>query len=182
MKGSLVWVLLGLLPVPAAAADLTLRTAVERALDKFPSVAAARAQQREAQEGLAAEKGARGPRGALNGWATQYQKPTLVSPIHSFKPSEIPDFDRTILQGQFSASYILWDGGATGARVAVAGSQVGGAEAALGAAEQDLAERVAAAYLTALGKARTLAAHDQRLAALEAELARARKLLDAGKA
>ncbi|HEY2291811.1 MAG TPA: TolC family protein [Thermoanaerobaculia bacterium] len=181
-RGLILIVLTGLLPFPAAADDLTLRAAVERALAKFPSVAAARAQQREAQEGLAAEKGSRGPRGALNGWATQYQKPTLVSPIHSFKPSEIPDFDRTILQGQLSASYTLWDGGATGARIAVAGSQVGGAEAALGAAEQDLAERVASAYLTALGKARTLAAHDQRLAALEAELARAQKLLDAGKA
>ncbi len=45
-----------------------------------------------------------------------------------------------------------------------------------------MAERVAAAFLTALGKARVLAAHDQRLAALEAELARSRKLLDAGKA
>ncbi|MFL6260618.1 MAG: TolC family protein [Thermoanaerobaculia bacterium] len=182
MKRGFLWMLAGLLPFPAAAAGLTLPAAVERALERFPSVAAARAQQRQAQEGLAAAEGARGPRGVLNGSAIQYEKPVAVTPIHGFTPSQLPDFDRTILQGQFSTSYTLWDGGATGARVAAAGSQLGGAEAALGAAEQDLAERVAAAYLTALGKARTLAAHDQRLAALEAELARARKLLDAGKA
>lgn len=182
MKLAFVLVAAGLLPLPAAAADLTLPAAVERALAKFPSVAAARAQQRQAQEGLAAEKGARGPRGVLNGWATQYQKPTVVGPIHGFTPGQLPDFDRTVLQGQIATSYTLWDGGATGARIAAAGSQLGGAAAALGAAEQDLAERVAASYLTALGKARTLAAHDQRLAALEAELTRARRLLDAGKA
>jgi outer membrane protein len=182
MKRGFILVLAGLLPLPAAAAGLTLPAAVERALEKFPSVAAARAQQRQAQEGLAAAREARGPRGVINGSAIQYEKPVAVTPIHGFTPGQLPDFDRTILQGQFSTSYTLWDGGATGARIAAAGSQLGGAEAALGAAEQDLAERVAAAYLTALGKARTLAAHDQRLAALEAELARARKLLDAGKA
>ncbi len=188
MKRGLVVVLLaGLLTAAGRAQEtppggLTLPAAVERALDKFPSVAAARAQQRQALEGLAAAEGARGPRGVLNGWATQYQKPVAVSPIHGFSPGQLPDFDRTILQGQFSTNYVIWDGGATGARIASAGSQLHGAEAALGAAEQDLAERVASAYLTALGKARTLAAHDQRLAALEAELARARRLLDAGKA
>jgi outer membrane protein TolC len=182
MKRGLVWMLAGFLPLPAAAAGLTLPAAIERALEKFPSVAAARAQQKQAQEGLAAAEGARGPRGVLNGWATQYQKPVAVSPIHGFSPGQLPDFDRTILQGQLAANYVIWDGGATGARIAAAGSQLGGAEAALGAAEQDLAERVAAAYLTALGKARTLAAHDQRMAALESELARSRRLLDAGKA
>ena len=188
MKRGLVVVLLaGLLPAAGRAQEappggLTLPAAVERALAKFPSVAAARSQQRQAQEGLAAEEGARGPRGVLNGWATRYQKPTVVGPIHGFTPGQLPAFDRTVLQGQFSTNYVIWDGGATSARIASAGSQLHGAEAALGAAEQDLAERVASAYLTALGKARTLAAHDQRLAALEAELVRARRLLDAGKA
>jgi outer membrane protein len=186
-RGLALMALAGLLPAAGRAAEappagLTLPAAVERALERFPSVAAARAQQRQAQEGLAATEGARGPRGVINGSAIQYEKPVAVTPIHGFSPGQLPDFDRTILQGQFSTSYTLWDGGATGARIAVASSQVNGAEAALGAAEQDLAERVAAAYLTALGKARTLAAYDQRLAALEAELARARRLLDAGKA
>jgi len=67
MKRCLILVICGLLSLPAAAADLTLPAAVERALDRFPSVAAARAQQREAQEGWTAEKGARGQRSALNG-------------------------------------------------------------------------------------------------------------------
>jgi outer membrane protein len=174
----------GLPPGQAAGAPrgLTLPAAVERALEKYPGVAEARARRRQAQEGLAAAQEARGPRGVINGSAFQYEKPVAVTPIHGFSPGLLPEFDRTILLGQLSVSYVLWDGGATGARVRAAGSELGGAGAALGAAEQDVAERVAAAILNALGKARTLAAHDQRLAALEAELARARKLLDAGKA
>jgi outer membrane protein len=182
----ILWVTIAGLPVPGRAAEaprgLTLPAAVERALEKFPSVAAARARQRAAREGLVAAEEARGPRGVLSGSAFQYEKPVAVTPIHGFSPGLLPEFDRTILLGQLSVSYLLWDGGATPARVKAAGSELGGAGAALSAAEQNVAERVAAAFLTALGKARTLAAHDQRLAALEAELARAHRLLDAGKA
>jgi len=176
--------LAGLLPVAGGAATapgLTLPAAVDRALERFPGVAAARALQRQAEEGLAAAEENRGPRAVLNGTATQYQKPMAVTPIHGFTPGQLPDFDRTLLLGQISVSYTLWDSGATSARVRAAGSQLSGAGSALGAAEQDLAERVASSYLTALGKARAVAAHDLRLAALEAELARARRLLEAGK-
>jgi hypothetical protein len=49
MKLAFILGIAGLLPHPATAADLTLPAAVERALARFPSVAAARAQQRQAQ-------------------------------------------------------------------------------------------------------------------------------------
>ncbi len=161
---------------------LTLPAAVERALAQFPSVAAARARQRQAEEALGEARAGHGPRGRATASATQFEEPMLVTPIHSFGPRLFPEFDETLLQGQLTVSYTLYDGGATGARVRAAGGQLGGAGAALGVAEQALAEQVAAAYLTALGKARVLAAHDTRLAALEAELARARLRLEAGKA
>jgi outer membrane protein TolC len=161
---------------------LTLPAAVERALARFPSVEAARARQRQAEEALGEARAGRGPRGRVTASATQYEEPMVITPIHGFGPGLFPEFDQTLLQGQLTVSYTLFDGGATGARVRAAGGQLGGAGAALGTAEQALAERVAAAYLTALGKARVLAAHDTRLAALEAELARSRLRFDAGKA
>jgi outer membrane protein len=161
---------------------LTLPAAVERALAQFPSVAAARARQQQAQEALGEARAGRGPRGHLTASATQFEKPMVVTPIHGFGPGQFPDFDDTLIQGQLALSYTLFDGGATGARVRAAGSQLGSAGAALGTAEQALAGQVAAAYLTALGEAQVLAAHDTRLGALEAELARARLRLQAGKA
>jgi len=175
--------LIALLAVPAQAQErLTLAAAVERALAQFPSVEAARARQRQAEAALGEARAGRGPRGRLTASATQFEEPMVVTPIHGFGPGLFPEFDKTLFQSQLTVSYTLYDGGATGARIRAAGSQLGSAGAALGAAEQVLAEQVAAAYLTALGKARVLAAHDTRLAALEAELARAQLRLKAGKA
>ena len=175
--------LIALVAVPVQAQErLTLAAAVERALAQFPSVEAARARQRQAEAALGEARAGRGPRGRLTASATQFEEPMVVTPIHGFGPGLFPEFDKTLFQSQLTVSYTLYDGGATGARIRAAGSQLGSAGAALGAAEQVLAEQVAAAYLTALGKARVLAAHDTRLAALEAELARAQLRLKAGKA
>ena len=183
MKTSLRNLLLIALATPLQAQEpLTLPAAVERALARFPSVEAARARQQQAQEALAEAQAGRGPRGRVTASATQYEEPMVITPIHGFGPGLFPEFDETLIQGQLALSYTLWDGGATGARVRAAGSQLEGAGAALGAAEQALAARVASAYLTALGKARVLAAHDTRLGALSAELERARLRLEAGKA
>jgi len=175
--------LIALVAVPVQAQErLTLAAAVERALAQFPSVEAARARQRQAEAALGEARAGRGPRGRLTASATQFEEPMVVTPIHGFGPGLFPEFDKTLFQSQLTVSYTLYDGGATGARIRAAGSQLGSAGAALGATEQVLAEQVAAAYLTALGKARVLAAHDTRLAALEAELARAQLRLKAGKA
>jgi outer membrane protein TolC len=175
--------LIALAAVPVQAQEpLTLPAAVERALARFPSVEAARARQQQAQEALAEAQAGRGPRGRITGSAIQYQEPMVITPIHGFGPGLFPEFDEMLLQGQLQVNYTLYDGGATPARIRAAGGQLSGAEAAVGTAEQALAEQVAAAYVTALGRARVLAAHDTRLAALEAELARTRLRLEAGKA
>jgi outer membrane protein len=175
--------LIALLTVPLRAQEpLTLPAAVEKALARFPSVEAARARRLQAEEALGEARAGRGPRARVTASATQYQEPMVITPIHGFGPGLFPEFDDTLLQGQLALSYTLYDGGATEARVRAASGQILGAGAALGTAEQALAEQVAAAYLTALGRVQVLAAHDTRLAALDAELARARLRLEAGKA
>ena len=175
--------LIALVAIPLQAQErLTLPAAVERALAQFPSVEAARARQQQAREALGEAQAGRGPRGRVTASATQYEEPMVVTPIHGFGPGLFPEFDETLLQGQLSLSYTLYDGGATGARIRAAGGQLGGAGAALGTAEQALAQQVAAAFLTALGKQQVLAAHDTRLSALNAELERSHLRLEVGKA
>ncbi|HYG65112.1 MAG TPA: TolC family protein [Thermoanaerobaculia bacterium] len=163
-------------------ARLTLAEAVERALARYPGVGAARARQEQAREAITEAKASRRPAGRLNATGTQYEEPMVVTPIHGFGPGLFPEFDTTVFQGTLTVSYTLWDGGATEARIRSAGEQAGVAGAALGAAEQALARRVAASYLTAQGQSQVLAAHDRRLAALQGELSRARQRFDAGKA
>lgn len=182
MKRSIPVLLLTLVTPIHAQEPLTLSTAVERALAHFPSVEIARARREEAEAALREAELSRRVRGRLTASGTQYEEPTIVTPIHAFRPDLLPDFEETLFQGVLTVSYTLYDGGATGARIRSAGAQLEGAEAALGSAEQVLARRVAAAYLRALGRGRVLAAHDRRLGSLESELDRVRQRFDVGKA
>lgn len=177
-----VLAVLAVLAVPAAAQPLTLSDAVERALSRFPAVEAARARQQEAEEALGEARASRRPRGRVIGSATQYQEPMVVTPIHGFGPGLFPEFDETLGQATFTVSYTLLDNGGIDAQVRTAGSQLEGAGAAVGSAEQLLARRVAAAYLMVLGQSRVLAAHDLRLNALRAELSRVQQRFDVGRA
>jgi outer membrane protein len=179
----LVLAALAVLAVPCAAAQaLTLPEAVERALSQFPAVEAARARQEEAEEALGEARASRRPRGRVTGAATQYQEPTVVTPIHGFGPGLFPEFDETLGQATLTVSYTLLDNGGIDAQVRSAGSQVEGAGATVGSAEQLLARRVAAAYLTVLGQSQVLAAHDVRLEAIRAELSRVQQRFDVGRA
>lgn len=161
---------------------LPLADAVERALARFPSVEAARARQDEAAEALGEARAARRPRGRLTGSAIQYEEPMVVTPIHGFGPGLFPEFDETLGQATLTVSYTLFDSGADAARIRSADAQSVAAGAALGSAEQILARRVAAAYLTVLGQHQVLTAHDERLVALGAELSRVRQRLEVGRA
>lgn len=177
---------LALLPRAGAAqgsgSPLPLSAAVERALARFPSVEAARARQAEAEAALGEAEAGRRLRGRVTGSATQYEEPMVVTPIHGFGPGLFPEFDETLGQATLTVNYTLWDGGATRSRIRSAGSQLAGAGAALSVAEQALARRVAASYLTVLGQSRVLAAHDLRLGAVEAELSRVRQRFGVGRA
>lgn len=173
---------LALLPTPGIAQEkLPLADAVERALARFPAVEAARARQQEAEAALGEARAGRRPRGRVTGSAIQYQEPMVVTPIHGFGPGLFPEFDETIGQATLTVSYTLFDSGADAARIRSADAQGLAAGAALGSAEQVLARRVAAAYLTALGQRQVLDAHDLRLEALRAELSRIELRFEVGR-
>jgi outer membrane protein TolC len=171
---------------PAAAQPggerLDLVGAVERALGRYPSVAAARAANAGAQAEVAAAAAALLPAARLASSATRFERPMVVSPIHGFTPGSFPQFDRTLFQTEIDVTYTLFDGGARAARIRQAAAQAAGAAAALDAAQQDLAARVATVYLDVLDREQELAAHDQRLEALQAELDRVGKLFAVGRA
>ena len=161
---------------------LPLPDAVDQALARFPSVEASRARQEEAQRALDEARFNRRAKGRLTASAIQYEEPMVVTPIHGFGPGLFPKFDETLGQATLTVSYTLFDSGADAARIRSATSQTEAAGAALGAAEQILARRVAAAYLAALGQSQVLEAHDLRLQALQAELSRVRQRFEVGRA
>lgn len=170
---------------PASAAlpqPLTLSAAVERALGRYPAVTAARSRLVEATEATGEVAASRGPMLKLNAQALGYDDPMLTSPIHSFRPADIPPFSETIVQGSLNVAYTLIDSGANRERSRQAEAQEATAGAALSATEQAVAARVATAYAGALARAEILAAQEARVAALGLELDRARQLFAAGKA
>jgi outer membrane protein TolC len=168
---------------PATApAPLTLAEAVERALGRYPAIAAARARAAEAAAATAEAAMSRGPIVKLNAVGLEYDDPMITSPIHSFVPADFPPFAETIVQATIGASYILIDSGASRERVRQAEAQEAGAGAALAGTEQVIAARVATAYAGSLARAEILAAQEARRAALTLELDRARQLFAAGRA
>jgi outer membrane protein TolC len=166
----------------ASPAPLTLSAAVERALGGYPAVTAARARLAEAAAATAEAEVSRGPIVKLNAIALEYDDPMLTSPIHSFRPADIPPFSETLAQGSLNVTYTLLDSGASRARTRQAEAQEATAGAALSTTQQAIAARVASAFASALARAEILAAQDSRVAALALELDRARQLFAAGKA
>jgi len=160
----------------------TLATAVERALATHPSLAAAEAEVARARADLATEGAGRRPDAVLAASAFRYEEPTIVTPIHGFTPGEIPEFDTGLFQGGAHLRYLLWDGGGRSARIDRGARRLAAAEAGSRGEEQRLAAVTVNAYVRALILAHTVAAHELRLSALEAERARVELLLAAGRA
>lgn len=162
-----------LAPPPAATAGepppLTLGEAVARALDHHPAVAAARAGREAAGHRLAETEASRLPLVRATGSAIRYQDPVPATPIHGFGPGQFPEFDDTLFEAALSVEYTVADGGRRAARIRGGEAAAAAAAADLAAAEQAVVARTAATFVRALGLERTLAAHDRRLAALEAE-------------
>ncbi len=167
---------------PAGGARLTIADAASRALARFPSVRASRARVEVASRELGEAKAARFPTLSAAAHATVYEEPMVVTPIHGFTPGNQPAFDDVLLRGSLNAEWLLLDGGARGARI----DQRGYLEEAVGAdaasTEQSILSRTIATYLRVLSTSATLAAHDRRLEALEAESNRVQQLREAGRA
>ncbi|MEZ4585483.1 MAG: TolC family protein [Gemmatimonadales bacterium] len=167
---------------PGRVTPLELSEAVRRALATHPSIGAAAAALDQANEARGEATAARWPAVHLSASATQFQEPMLVTPIHGFVPGATPPFDETLIQAGATVGYTLFDGGARGARINQAAAQVEVASAALGAGEQALIARVVTTYVGVLARQEILAAHDRRLAAIDAERSRVGQLLAVGRA
>ncbi len=160
---------------------LSLAEAARRALERHPAVEAATMS--EAAAGFATERAeaARLPTLALNASATRYEEPMLVSPLHGFDPVAAPGFDDRLVQASATASYTLFDGGARSARIEQTRAWAGAASAEAQGARASVLRDVTAAYLDVLSLREVLEAHERRLSALEAELARTRRHFEAGR-
>lgn len=187
-SASVVWLLVALAgwPAPglaeAAEQRLSLEAAVGRALAHYPSILASRSEQAAAAARAKGALAERRPAVSLLASATRFEEPMVVTPIHGFDPASIPRFDETLVQTAAEVSHTLYDGDARRARIRQAEAL---AEAAgLGSEAMELAvmTRTISVYVEVLGLNEVLLAHDRRLAALEAELARVRQLLDVGRA
>ena len=164
---------------------LTLTDAVNRALARYPQVAAARAAHDHAAADLGESRAALLPRLSFDGSLTRFDQPMLVLPLHGFPTgpgATLPLFDRTLVQGYLSASYTLYDFGQRHARIRAAELSDRAADAAVGAAEQAVIARAATGYLDVLTARGVLEAQDEQLAALAAESTRTASLLAEGKA
>jgi outer membrane protein TolC len=114
----------------------------------------------------------------------RYDKPMLVAPLHGFGPEEFEriEFERTLVQGNVSLAWTLYDGGARGARIRGAKAQYSGATAGLTATEMGLTTRVTVAYLQVLSARGVLDAQDERIGSLSAERERVQLFLTEGQA
>lgn len=177
------------LPAPRLSAQeapapvrVSLADAVRRALDHDPVLGASVASGEAAGAAVGEARARWFPVVALTGSATQFQEPMIATPIHGFEPDRIPPFDETLFSAGVTLQYTLFDGGARGARVRGARARSDAALAAVDEAAQGLVTRVVRGYLAVVGNAQLLDAHERRLSALDAELARVRLRRDAGKA
>lgn len=159
-----------------------MQDAAVLALQHHPTVAEASAAL-DAAEGVAAQaRAARLPTLYTDASLARYQEPSLVAPLHGFDPTMAPEFDRDLVRGNLAFSYSIFDGGARGARIALA--EAGSAAAAFGeeAARMELLASVTAAYLDLLTTRDLLGAAENQRRALEAEEERVRNFLTEGKA
>jgi len=167
---------------PQDTARLTLAEALRGALERYPTIAAARASREQAAAAVGEARAPLFPRLSLDAQLTRYQLPSLVYPLHSLTLASPPVFDRTTEQGSASLSWTLWDFGARAGRIRAARAAESAAGATVDATEAALLARVAQAYLRVLTLHGVLHAQDQQLEALAAEADRVHQLLAAGRA
>jgi len=163
---------------------LTLSRAVALAQETHPSIGMARAGEDAASSAVGQAKSRWWPWLGTQATLGRYDKPMLVAPLHGFAPEEVEriEFEQTLIQGNVSLAWTLYDGGARGARVRGARAAHAGSVAALTATEMGLAVQVAVAYLQVLSARGVLGAQDERIAALVAERERVQMFLEEGQA
>ncbi|MGQ0560495.1 MAG: TolC family protein, partial [Gemmatimonadota bacterium] len=178
--GLLAGVLIATAP-HAWAQELTLESTVSMALGQHPALAAAHAGVARAQSGVRAARAGRLPSLALDANLTRFEEPMVVAPLHGFDARNPPLFDRTLMQGSLTLGYALFDA-ARGARVERAEALAAASRSVESAARMQVISEVARAYVRVRTARTALAAHEQRVVALERERNRARQLVEQGRA
>ena len=163
------------------AGGLSLRAAVDRALENSFSLGAENARLESSRERFGGAKAEYRPQVSVSLRATEYQNPMVITPIHGFSPGVTPSVDSTLLQGSVDFSLLLYDGKRRRSSVLQNKAQVGAARHSWSAARQAVIARTIGIYLQVLGNAEVLQAHDSRLEALHAEAARVNDMYSVGR-
>ncbi len=165
-----------------SARPLSLAEVVSSALSTHPALAGARAR-RDAAEAAAGEaKAAWLPTLSTSALVKRYQEPMVVAPLHGFDPLDPPTFDETLYQGHASLDYTLFDGGARRARVRAAENAAAAAGAGAEASADAVIAEAVSSYLAVLTAEEVMAAHRERVTALEQEHDRSQLMFGQGKA
>jgi outer membrane protein TolC len=155
---------------------------VSLALNHHPAIGEARAEI-EVAEGVLRQAGAaRFPSVLSDASLVRHEEPYLVAPLHGFDPTMAPDFDRSLVRGNLTLGYSIYDGGARGARIAQAESGRALASAGRTSSELAITAETSAAFLEVLSTAELLKAAASQRETLEAEVVRVEQFLEAGKA
>lgn len=177
---------LGLLYVfaagPAVGQEITLSEALRSALATHPAMGAAEARVAGAEAGVSGARAQRLPALGMSASLTRFQEPMLVAPLHTLNLTNVPVFDRTLVQAQAALQYTLFEGGLRGAKIRGADAIAGAARWNVEATEAELLERVTKAYLRVLSTRDVKTAADRQVEALEAEEDRANRHLAEGAA
>lgn len=168
--------------VSGSPAVLRLDEAVAMALVAYPAFAAAEAAVDRAAGARREAEAGRYPSLRVGASVTRFDEPMIVQPLHGFDPSRPPDFDRTLMQGEATLSYSLFDGGERAARVRRAEADLRAAGAGAEGTRAAVTAQVATVYLAVLSAGEVTESHERRLEALEEEERRVRALLAEGQA
>jgi outer membrane protein TolC len=170
------------LPHPTLAQSLTLTEAVDAALSSHPSVSAAESRVTAADGAEGVARAARIPGASVQGTLTRFQEPMIVAPLHGFDLTNVPSFDRNLVQGQLTVGYTVFDGGARSSRIRGAGAMVDASRHGLSAAEMAVIDETATAYVGVLTAQAVLEAARAQVDALTEEADRAQRAYNAGTA
>jgi len=171
--------LCGAVAGPASDSGLTLQAAAARALEVHPMVAAAAAATAGADAGRREARSEWFPRITTSGSLTRFEEPMVVRPVHALDVAAFV-FDRTLIQGDVSLTWTVFDGGGRLAEGRAAAAAVAARTAGEAATRGDLLAEVARRYLAALTSAAVLDAQQEGLRALRTEHDRVGRLVDEG--
>jgi len=181
-RATTLGLLLAVAAGPVTAQELTLSEALQAALATHPALGAAQARVASADAAVSGAKALRLPSVGTSASLMRFQDPMLVAPLHAFDVTNVPVFDKTLVQAQVAVQYTLFEGGVRNARIRGADAMAGAARWDVQATEAELLETVTEAYLRVLSTRDVQAAADRQVQALEAERERADRHLTEGTA